>query len=879
MENSIDNLPVDITLDPGQKEVANIKEGRHVVCGGPGSGKTFMLALWLQLLLTLKCIEPSLVACFTVSRKAAAAMHRAVARVLSADKVKDVYVGGLYGKCQQLLRAHGVIPDNTGVVPDEDAIVIIRDMEVDSGMPEPSEQMCKDAIDVMHWMRAFRMQYPRALFGKHDSYNSKELRAIVSTLNLKFSTIDLVKVYDGIDDYAPQFPREHPYTLDIIRMARHWETYKDENHLMDFKDMLEMAYDYLRSPGCEFRKLKWVEVDETQDLTDFMLEIVNLMAAPEATIVYYADEQQAISSFMGTKLETLRHLMEACADRVHRLTRNHRSSPAITEAVNNFARRRLRLGREFWQEPAETPSTDTEAVSILSCEDKGRECRVVVDTAQELPEDERLAVIVPTKNDAAEVEAALLAKGITSLQMTGEDAFYSQGFRFICAHLAVLKKENDFLSWSRILEGLNLSTLQGGGACRRLLMDLRAHMLSPVDLLSPTGRGLLSIVDDTVKGEYVLFDTETSGLSTSTDDIVQLAAVKYRNGIQVDEFEVILHTDKALPPVVGGEVNPLIAEYQAGPVVSRREGLEAFMRFVGQAPLFAHNADFDYNILASNLYRDCGITDFYKQHPACYDTLRIARLVFPNMYRYNLKKLIEDLHLKGENTHLATDDVKATAELLNYCMAQYRPMAAAQDIFMGQINEIAMEFRARYRRFFDQGRSTLFALPIGNESAIVSYMRYLHDEFATAGYIEPVAKFDLMMKYIDGDIVDHETEPLLYDQIGSHMLEISTAKESDLCESSVVKERVVIATPFKIKGQQFDRVLVFHANDGVYPYFSNDGDPEKDNEDARKFYVAISRARKKLVITYRNRNTGISKYGTPYDRPASPSPFLEYIKG
>ena len=873
----INHLPVEYTPDPGQEEVIRIEEGQHVVCGGPGAGKTFLLGLRLRLALTLKHMEPKHAACFTLSRKAASAMRESIARVLPEDKVKDVYVGSLHGKCRRILSEYGVIPENTGVVDDDDSIAMIKSIATDAGFLGPTDEECKLAIDVVHWMHALKKRYPKEIIVKYESFVPKKMMDIMALSSLRYTYQDIVLFYDNIDDFRQKYkyPLELKQTIASLKLAGIWEAYKRENHLIDFGDMLQLAYDYLNSPDCAFEKLKWIQVDESQDLTDFMHMVIRLMATPDAHITYYADVQQAISSFMGTKLETVRNLINACSGHLHRLTRNHRSCRAITKAVNNFARRRLNVEPELMQEQPEGTTAENDEVRLLECQNKERECQSVVEAVKELPENEKLAIIVPNKYEAADVEAALRAAGMTALQMTGEDVFNSQGFRFICAHLSTLVRENDFLSWSRILEGLNIPALPDGGACRRLLIDLRNHMLFPGDLLS--GRSYLSRSLDIVAKEYVIFDTETSGLSISTDDIVQLAAVKYRNGVQVDEFSVIMHTDKDLPPMVGGGVNPLIAEYQAGPIVSRREGLEAFLRFIGIAPLFAHNADFDFNILAANLYRDCGITDFYQQHPVCLDTRRIARLALPHQFGYSLKKLIQDLHLKGENTHLATDDVKATAELLNYCMEKYRPIAAAQAEFLKTIDGISRMFRAKYRSFYHQGRLSLFAPPVGDETIMINYMKHLYALFVRVGFITPIDKFGVILDYIDSNIIDREAHPLLNDQISEHLFAISTSREADLCESDTVKERVFIATPYRIKGQQFDRVIVFNANDGKYPHYNNKGDVDKDNEDARKFYVAISRARKKLIITYRKHNTGISRYGEPYDKPAMPSPFIGFL--
>lgn len=65
--------------------------------------------------------------------------------------------------------------------------------------------------------------------------------------------------------------------------------------------------------------------------------------------------------------------------------------------------------------------------------------------------------------------------------------------------------------------------------------------------------------------------TETTGLDTDTDDIIQIAAVRVKQGKMVGEpFNLLLETDKELPATVGGNPNPMLEVYRKGPRHSRR---------------------------------------------------------------------------------------------------------------------------------------------------------------------------------------------------------------------------------------------------------------------------------------------------------------------
>jgi DNA helicase-2/ATP-dependent DNA helicase PcrA len=86
-------------------------------------------------------------------------------------------------------------------------------------------------------------------------------------------------------------------------------------------------------------------------------------------------------------------------------------------------------------------------------------------------------------------------------------------------------------------------------------------------------------------------------------------------------------------------------------------------------------------------------------------------------------------------------------------------------------------------------------------------------------------------------------------------------------------------TVYKGKGLEFDNVVVLSASDGNYPFFkvnkilnaswSSDKDRKQAlidrKEDARKFYVAISRAKKRLCVSFTETNAnGYQTRCTPF---------------
>ena len=113
-----------------------------------------------------------------------------------------------------------------------------------------------------------------------------------------------------------------------------------------------------------------------------------------------------------------------------------------------------------------------------------------------------------------------------------------------------------------------------------------------------------------------------------------------------------------------------------------------------------------------------------------------------------------------------------------------------------------------------------------------------------------LAKLTYVEQYLTGDLIDRNHEHCLAQQAAAHAMQLDTMKEADLCTSRSIQERLYLTTIHKAKGLEFDHVVVFDAVDGRLPSYFNRNNPALLAEDARKFYVAISRARRSLCVSW-----------------------------
>ena len=118
--------------------------------------------------------------------------------------------------------------------------------------------------------------------------------------------------------------------------------------------------------------------------------------------------------------------------------------------------------------------------------------------------------------------------------------------------------------------------------------------------------------------EFVVFDTETTGLSPTKDRIVELSAIRFVDGIPTEIFETFINPEREISAETTAKnhiTNDMVAD---APTIS--EVLPSFEAFVGNSPLVAHNLNFDIKIqniknlehgLKKQIFRMKRITRFF----------------------------------------------------------------------------------------------------------------------------------------------------------------------------------------------------------------------------------------------------------------------------
>src|SRR5699024_9040733 len=134
-------------------------------------------------------------------------------------------------------------------------------------------------------------------------------------------------------------------------------------------------------------------------------------------------------------------------------------------------------------------------------------------------------------------------------------------------------------------------------------------------------------------GTYVVFDVETTGLSSVYDTIIELAGVKMKNGEIIDRFERFCNPHRPLPPKIidiTDIIDDMLLDASEVDTV-----LKEFHELVGYSIYVAHNATFDIGFLNQCFSR----INYEKVKNTVIDTLELARFLFPGLGNHRLNTL------------------------------------------------------------------------------------------------------------------------------------------------------------------------------------------------------------------------------------------------
>ena len=844
-------------LNDAQRMVAE-DVTHHILLNAPaGTGKTGTLARRIARLVEKGMAAPEEILCLTFTNKACREMEHRIQEYMG-EKGQGVSVKTIHGFCYELIQAEADNPENRyvnlSVWDEEDCRELMDDiLEKWNTRPGNERQMIRNS---------------RYFFYDVD----KAKRWLLERNRYTGEGADYLAAMNAI--------LPNPFNVDKNRvraeMAAGYDRQLHSLGGMDFNDILIGALHLLSDDGCSRRwssRFRYLHVDEMQDMSMLEYGIV-LRLASQARVLLAGDYFQTIYEWRGSDpIQLIQRFTREFHPEVYTFTENYRATPLLLKAAEGYLRNAFSKDipderssvssvREGQGEPIVIhpafETLDGEARWIIQC------IEFLVHKQKKLQEAEQGKICILCRNNAynERLEEAftrqlnqLKADGsgrwdfIRFLRIGEEKLYRKREVKDVLAalHLAVNPFDNNSarrlcLNWGK---GIGEATVK-----KILSSDYRKLGIALSDFLRPdvlryadTYGTLLQALDE---GRLTVFDVESTGTSTSTDEIVQLAAVTLnRDGQVTVRFNRLV---KPSGPVGESEKIHHISDERLKAEGEPPEKVFAdFLAFTRNHILAGHNVSYDIHILMSQMRR-LGMDPV--ETPAWVDTLEIFRRYYPELKNHKLEYLGEVFKVHHKSSHNAYDDILATAEILMYAVNHH--LRPEMDARRACISPYVSLFMPMARIVQDISRMSWKQNPNALIGQVISQLN-MDEYFTQHGKTRERQHLEELKRCAEA-YPDYGRPPqdLLQEYLAMTALD---AGDEILWQSG--QADIPIATVHQAKGMEFDFVFMAGMADENFPS-SGALKAGMLMEEKRLFYVAITRARKRLFLSW---NIQSSRFG------------------
>lgn len=165
-----------------------------------------------------------------------------------------------------------------------------------------------------------------------------------------------------------------------------------------------------------------------------------------------------------------------------------------------------------------------------------------------------------------------------------------------------------------------------------------------------------------IPNDYTVVDIETTGLSSSVSEIIEISAIKYRSGAEVDKFSTLVKPKGRISWFITNLTG--ITQQMADAGADIVWALSTFSDFLGGDVIVGYNVNFDINFLYDNLMAHLGkpLSNDYV------DVLRYARRYLPQLPDHKQTTVAEYFGISVEGAHRAAND----CHICNGCLERLR---------------------------------------------------------------------------------------------------------------------------------------------------------------------------------------------------------------
>ena len=151
---------------------------------------------------------------------------------------------------------------------------------------------------------------------------------------------------------------------------------------------------------------------------------------------------------------------------------------------------------------------------------------------------------------------------------------------------------------------------------------------------------------------YIALDLETTGFDPIADQVIEIAAIKFKDGKIIDQFETLINPGVPIPSMITHITGIKAEDLVDSPTFKTVK--DKLVEFIDDAPIIGHNIAFDVTFLNQ---KGCDLKN------DLYDTVQLAGILIPGLASYSLDTITRHLKIGHENKHRAMSDTKACMDL------------------------------------------------------------------------------------------------------------------------------------------------------------------------------------------------------------------------
>ena len=861
-----------INLNEEQQKVVNEQKNNIILLASAGTGKTNTLAERVTSIIKNGNSKPSEILCITFTNKACKEMSDRVMKIVGGE-AKDITIRTFHSFCFDVVRTYAK-----------------RNTDIFSDFTIFDEDDCREVISKLSYyyatsnLMATNMQIQRVIdFIKVERARIETLEDRV--LDEYKTVIDEIFKFreEKINGVCSNKGNLNLNLKNYIKFHGHelvtlYDSKLREDHALDFNDLIILTKELFKDEKVVRaikNKFKYINIDEVQDTSIIEYSIIEKLFEGNNVLIC-GDFFQTIYSWRGSDPEMIFNKFKEKYNPVEIIfSKNYRATKNLNKASLEFLNNAFSSKVSTMYKDGILAESKEKGEKILLKETRGlrEEARFIFDYVNKLCKNgedlKRVCVLTRDNNYNIGLSEELYQIGgyegadFEFILVDQFKFFRRQEVKDILAFLKLIANRYDSLSLKRIVNrlptGIGMRTLEAIESYKYKEVGIRlADYIDP--LVLEYGEKFSLLINEFEKENIIVFDVESTGVDVTEDEIIQIAAIKLnKNGEVVDKFEKFLKNKKPVKDsyYVHGFSDEMLQRIGE----DKEKVLKEFVEYSKDSIIVGHNVQYDINILCSELERNNLGKPKFKTF---YDTLDIYRRFYPGNINYKLENLSKVYDTKHKPSHDAMDDIIATGELLVRAINEKIKETSMER--MALMSKHLKAFTAISKKLNELFQIAESKRPYELVACVINGFN-IKSMYAGDENKEKLNRLrDLYALFRDLDDKSKGNRDALLDII--RITGLSNGELESLIINRTKKPRIPIITVHQAKGLEFDTVFLAGIQNNTFPSYMaiKEGNLA---EEKRVFYVAITRAKKRLVITYNSQG----KYGHRNEI----SQFINYI--